>query len=393
MEYRWEMNALRGLMLVLMTVTHLPTRWSSPLGQPFGFVSAAEGFVMISAYMAGVVYTERARQRGEDEMRSAFLRRALKIWACQAALLLFAFTVVALLGMASHVGAVDNLLSFYFERPLLALFSGLVLLYNPALLDILPMYVVFMLISPLLLLHGLRQGWLPILVLSIVLWLAAQGQFGGWVYAAAAADLKITVPLEQTGAFDILAWQFLWVFGLWLGSTHARSPQLVPSRFPRPMVLAALVVAVVGLVWRHAVGQAPFPGNEPLNMLFDKWRLGPLRLLDFLALMLLLMHFAPELKSRLPRLRVLETLGAAALPVFCAHLVLVLTALALFGEASTPRPLWLDVLLMLGTFGVLYGVALLSAAADRRAKALKQRVSERRQRRRALATPAPGTAL
>jgi hypothetical protein len=79
--------------------------------------------------------------------------------------------------------------------------------------------------------------------------------------------------------------------------------------------------------------------------------------------------------------------------VFCAHLVLVLTALALFGEASTPRPLWLDALLMLGTFGVLYGVALLSAAADRRAKALKQRVSERRQRRRALATPAPGTAL
>ena len=33
-----ELDALRGLMLVLMTLTHLPTRLSSPLGQPFGYV-------------------------------------------------------------------------------------------------------------------------------------------------------------------------------------------------------------------------------------------------------------------------------------------------------------------------------------------------------------------
>jgi peptidoglycan/LPS O-acetylase OafA/YrhL len=105
----------------------------------------------------------------------------------------------------------------------------------------------------------------------------------------------------------------------------------------------------------------------------------------------LLRHFAPELKSHLPRLRVLETLGSAALPVFCAHLVVVLTVLALLGEATTPRPLWVDALLVLVTFGVLYGVALLSAAADRRAQALKERVSARRQQRRAL-TQAPGTA-
>jgi hypothetical protein len=392
MAYRWEMNALRGLMLVLMTFTHLPTRWSSPLGQPFGFVSAAEGFVMISAYMAGVVYTERARKRGEDEMRSAFWRRALKIWACQAALLMFAFTVVALIGAASHADAVDNLLAFYFERPWLALVSGLLLVYSPALLDILPMYVLFMLISPLLLLHGLRQGWLPVLVLSLVLWLAAQGQFGGWIHEQAVAGLKLAVPLSQTGAFDLLAWQFLWVFGLWLGSAHARTPQVLPARFPRPMVIVALAAAAVGLVWRHAVGQAPFPGNDSLNLLFDKWQLGPLRLLNFMALLLLVMHFAPELKSYLPRVRVLETLGAAALPVFCAHLVVVLVVLAMLGEVVAPRPLALDALLVVATFAVLYGVALLSAAADRRAKALKERVTARRQRRRALPTAAPGTA-
>jgi hypothetical protein len=53
MKRLWEVDALRGLMLVLMTLTHLPSRLTDPLGQPFGFVSAAEGFVLLSAFMAG----------------------------------------------------------------------------------------------------------------------------------------------------------------------------------------------------------------------------------------------------------------------------------------------------------------------------------------------------
>ncbi|HKP64992.1 MAG TPA: OpgC domain-containing protein, partial [Casimicrobiaceae bacterium] len=44
MERQTELDWLRGLMLVLMTITHLPTWFSSHVGQPFGFVSAAEGF-------------------------------------------------------------------------------------------------------------------------------------------------------------------------------------------------------------------------------------------------------------------------------------------------------------------------------------------------------------
>jgi len=56
MERQTELDWLRGLMLVLMTVTHLPTWFSAHLGQPFGFVSAAEGFVFLSAYLVGSVY-------------------------------------------------------------------------------------------------------------------------------------------------------------------------------------------------------------------------------------------------------------------------------------------------------------------------------------------------
>ena len=39
---RIELDALRGLMLVWITCTHLPTIASTYVNQPFGFVSAAE---------------------------------------------------------------------------------------------------------------------------------------------------------------------------------------------------------------------------------------------------------------------------------------------------------------------------------------------------------------
>ena len=159
MERRHDLDALRGLMLVLMTLTHLPTRFSDPFGQPFGFVSAAEGFVMLSGFMAGMVYTGRARRDGPPVMRQAFLGRALKLYGCQAALLLFLFTTVAAIGVLAEQSAVKDLLSFYLQRPKAAVVGGLMLIYNPPLLDILPLYIVFMLASPVLLSHALRHGW------------------------------------------------------------------------------------------------------------------------------------------------------------------------------------------------------------------------------------------
>ena len=83
----WEIDALRGLMLVLMTLTHLPTRLTDPLGQPFGFVSAAEGFVLLSAYMAGLVYSRLAYREGIVAMERAFWKRAFKVYLIQAAIL------------------------------------------------------------------------------------------------------------------------------------------------------------------------------------------------------------------------------------------------------------------------------------------------------------------
>lgn len=390
----WELDAVRGLMLVLMTLTHLPTRLSNPTGQPFGFVSAAEGFVMLSAFMAGMVYTARERREGAEAMRGAFFKRALKIYACQIALLIFLMTVVAVMGLLAGQEAVINLIGFYLDQPLAALFSGMLLIYAPPLLDILPIYIVFMLASPVLLLHGLHRGWGGILGLSLLAWLLAQFDLGEAVYNAVTTVAPIPVPYRQTGSFEIWGWQFLWVLGLWMGSMQAERPDAPPLVFPRWMVNTAIGIALVGFVWRHVIGQNPFPGQASLAPLFDKWHLGPLRLINFMALLLLTMHFAPWLRRHLPRLPVLETLGRASLPVFCAHLVLALLALALAGDVQPQRPYWVDAAIVAVSFPALYLVAWVSGELDRRTAAkraaLKQRMS-RKPRPQAAGVSAPST--
>src|SRR5277367_5072949 len=51
-----ELDALRGLFLVWMTLTHLPTHFSDLVNQPFGFISSAEGFVFLSALLVARLY-------------------------------------------------------------------------------------------------------------------------------------------------------------------------------------------------------------------------------------------------------------------------------------------------------------------------------------------------
>lgn len=376
-------------MLVLMTLTHIPTRWSDPLGQPFGFVSAAEGFVFLSGFMAGLVYAQRQRRDGDAAMRDAFLSRALKLYAIQAALLIFVLTVIALAGVLTQQAAITDLVSYFLAQPLTALLGGLLLLYNPPLLDILPMYVLFMLVSPLLLLHAGWRGWGGILTLSVALWLAAQFGLDPWLYDALVRGTGLPVPRNEVGAFEIVAWQFLWVLGLWVGVRQANGQPVQATPIPRWVVAAAVAVALVNLVWRHVGGQSPFGADTALNMLYDKWRLGPLRIIDFFALVVVVLHFGARLAARMPRPRWLELLGRQSLPVFCAHVVLAMLVLASFGAIDPARPLWQDTALLAACFAVLHAVARLAEDLDRRAAAAAKRlraINERRAARR-LARP------
>ena len=363
MTRRPELDALRGLMLVLITVTHVPTYYSARLTQPFGYVSAAEGFVFLSAFLVGAVYTRRAIEHGTSAMRAALWRRAGQVWLCQAGMLLFLFTVITNVGLRTDRQAIKNLVSFYLEEPIDALWTGLALIYNPPLLDILPMYVLFMFASPLALTIGLyRRGWYVVMAGSLALWALAQFGLTQALYNTLVRAVDLKVPLHQTGAFDLVAWQFVWILGMWMGSRR----EALPSKQDIPwwIVAASLIAGIGCMVWRHVVGLAPFGQHGELNHLFDKWSLAPLRVLNFFALLIIVVRFGPWLAHRV-RFRRLETLGQASLPVFCAQIIATLVVLSAIGDKQGEMPLWADTLLLAAVLAGLYGVALFSTRLDR----------------------------
>lgn len=351
---RWELDALRGLMLVMMFSTHLPTRFSVGFGQTLGYVSAAEGFVMLSAFMAGMIYTRKALRDGVEAMRKAFFKRTLTVYACHVACLLLLFTLIAALGLKFDQPGLKNLIGFYLENPITGLLGGMLLIYNPPLLDILPLYVMLLLISPWILAHGMRHGWRGIFIVSIALWLAAQFGLSSFLYGILVSLTGLPIPFRETGSFETFAWQLLWVFGLWLGSLDANGVLRQRKPFSPRLLIAAVATAILFFIWRHLVGQVPFPGNDVLNLGLDKWHLAPLRLLNFFALLVIVMHLGSSEHWRLPRLKFLETIGAASLPVFCAHLILVLLTLAILGDAFDERFDWMDEMLLSGGLVLLY---------------------------------------
>ena len=173
LERRPELDALRGLFLVWMTLTHLPTRFSDFVNQPIGYVTSAEGFVFLSALLVGRLYVRELLQ-DEPRVRRQLWKRSLKIYGYHLLLLGFAFTVAAAVAVHTHKVALTNLLDFYLAHPAVAIAGSILLIYCPPLLDILPMYVTFLFFTPLLLSASWRYGWKRILAASGTVWLLAQ---------------------------------------------------------------------------------------------------------------------------------------------------------------------------------------------------------------------------
>jgi hypothetical protein len=324
-----ELDALRGLFLVWMTLTHLPTRFSDLVNQPFGFISSAEGFVFLSALLVGRLYIRELVQNPEG-VRMRLWMRSLKIYGYHMLLLTFAFTVGTTWAVHTHRAAITNLLNFYLNHPATAIVGSALLLYCPPLFDILPMYVLFLFLTPLILSAALRVGWRIMLAGSALIWLLAQFGLRDVVHNSVVHLTHLQIPLQETGAFNLFAWQAIWMTGLWLGSTSARG-MLPLARIPRWGVALSAAVCVFFIGARH-VWFGQHLTEQSLGLLVDKWQIGPLRVLNIAAFMIVFYWSRKYIRFVVAREPFL-TLGKASLQVFCAHLFFVFGGLALlYGE-------------------------------------------------------------
>lgn len=347
------LDTLRGFLLLWMTLTHLPTRVSQYSNQAVGYVSAAEGFILLAAILVARIHQGSSAKYGQSLAVGKLWRRIARIYSYHVVLLGFAFFICGAIAAKFQRVPLENLLDYYLQHPKEALLAAPALLYNPPLLDILPMYIIFMLLTPLILRAAERWGWRAVLIVSGSVWVLAQFNLRAWVYAVA-AHAGFPVPLNETGAFDLFGWQFLWTAGLWLGSARAASV-FSKTRIPRWVLLVSAAVAAVMFILRHD-GFDVLAGPTLFDALVNKWRLGIFRLIDAAAIGVLLVRFGSPLADTRTGAR-LAVLGRASLEVFSAHVVLCLVFLGLASGVDPHFEAWQDPIVVAVTIGTLFVVA------------------------------------
>lgn len=336
-------------MLVMMTVNHLPSRLSALTDQPLGICSSAEGFVFLSGLLAGLVYTRRLRREGRDNLWAATRKRTTMIWRWQAGSLVGALAAVQLVTVFFHFCS-EKAPQLFYAHPWLSILLGGAMLYQPGMLDILPMYCVFVAGLPIVLeqLEAGRRAW--VLGISAFLWLTVQGLWGSNIDGAPLYPLHV-------GSFNLFAWQFIFYAGVVIGHRKATSTQpLIPFR---PW-LFALVLAFTVYGWgvQHR-GWVP-PGWSDLffGVAINKTALGIFRLTNFGCVAYLLAVLGRQYPKVLTW-RPLAFLGQHSIAVFAVQSVVGIVMLEFWWLFETPTRNWI-------TTGVALGALWISALVHER---------------------------
>jgi hypothetical protein len=240
----------------------------------------------------------------------------------------------------------------------------------------LPMYVIFMALTPLARAVARRWSWDPVIYISLAVWIAAQFGLRDWVYHH--VDLfGLGVPETSTGAFDLYAWQLLWMVGLALGSIYADSvADEAPrgghgeSRIPWSVMRLSIILAACFLVLRYS------PVDHWMNpdlygWLIDKWHLGPARVINFSALTIVLVRYGARI-ANLPIFRPLVILGQASIEVFSVHVLFCIGGDALSHDADPNLPWLQQVGLLIVTISGLF----LTGLAVRRGRVAEKEKKE-----------------
>lgn len=297
-----------------MAGVHVPTPLSHLLQDPLGCNGAAEGFIFLSACLAGRVYGKTFRQSGWDALSRRIWQRVRLIYFVHLGVLIPATLIIW--SLASKAPPLANHFSDFLVHPIGSLALMPLLMHQPPLFDILPLYIIFLGATPGLLKYAQRRGWTILLVISAL----------GWLTAQSGPDTPLENPTSllpfRWGAFDFLAWQFLWMCGIAIGETSLRG---LVTRPPYRIAVGSVgaVIVLAGLYWRW-VFQTTNGFNPDVFRWMDKWTLGPLRLLAFGGWTALLIAWNPHP----PRswLAPAALLGRHSLGVFAFHLPLVIAA-------------------------------------------------------------------
>jgi hypothetical protein len=303
------LDVLRGMFIVIMAINHIPSPLHTVTSQPLGYVSAAEGFIFISGLLLGLILRKRAASGKEASIKPYIRKRITKIYLCHISTVLFAFLFAG--NLLGHIQPYQNLVHTFCKSPAKASIAAAFLLYQPPLMDILPLYIIFLLITPLTLAIARKWGWKTVCSLSVGLWL--MGQLG---FRDIAIKLLKIVVLVDMGNFDLFSWQLIWILALAIGHTYNE------TWFNTKAAKGALLFSVGFFLLMFCFRWPWIPISLNMDKYWwtvDKWRLGPLRVLNFFAMVYIVASFDLKQVFRSIIFRPLALIGKNALACFCTH--------------------------------------------------------------------------
>lgn len=314
----------------------------------WGVSDSSGQFVFLSGFVLASVFLLKEHRRGAWDATTDMLRRAGRLWVVHLILFfMFGATVIWSEMALPLPGEIDRLAwRMLVDDPLHALPGAALLLYMPNYVDILPVFVLAMLLLPgFLLLAGRVGAWA--LLPSFAVWAGVQA--GIWEYWS-------WLP---TG-LDPLAWQFVFLLGAWFGRRALLTGAAVAYR--RWGVVLAAVVVAAGFAQRVAEGLgSPLALDEDtIWILAAKSHIGPFNLLHGLALAYLVAVLVPRDAAWMHRAgaQALAAVGRHSLNVFCIGILLSWAVTA--GLRLLPPHWWVDPALTLAGAALLVGFALIA---------------------------------
>jgi hypothetical protein len=306
-----RVDFFRGLALWWIYTDHIP---GDVLGdyslRNFAMCDATEIFVLLAGFGAGLAYGLEMDRQGYLYAAADALRRAWTLYIAH----IFLF-VVYTAQVAYSATALDRV--FYLEEtrldvlaeaPYRALLEALLLRFQPSLLNILPLYVVLLLMF---------AAALPLLRRPALLFAVS---LAGYVVVRS-TGVNLPAWTGEGWYFNPLAWQLLFMIGAILA--------YAPPKMPRPhwpIDLLAVLVLLSGIIVIWVIDiHPPILALMPAPVIRfiiteDKTGLHPFRLLSILSLAWLTVRLVPFdaawVRTRLAAPLVL--IGQNSLSVFCS---------------------------------------------------------------------------
>lgn len=284
------LDGMRGYFLFFMLINHIVLQggfWLQDVNlAQVMFVEDAQGFVFLSGFLIGLLQTKRLMRHGVPAMRASVYRRAGELYLYSMGLVLIALTLQAVL--PGGVDAFYNWMGASGASDPKRDFALATLIFQPTFMDILPMYILFLLAAPPLVRQVAEGRWPLVITVSLLVWMAAQMGVGDAISVPLQAIGQATDGQGLRGSFNPLGWQLVFISGMVGGGLMAKGGIEWKRIFsPQATTLPVLCLIVVGfflpvrLITAHDVIEYKFLG--PFESMALRPSFGPVYLLNLLG--------------------------------------------------------------------------------------------------------------